>query len=111
MRVRAAGLDERTAAVEVDLERRVEVALRARADDRGEMHDRHLGAVERLAQQGLVADVAAQDLDVGEVVGRGQRGRHVEQDELILGRVARRRRASSVPSMPSPPVITILIAL
>ena len=45
--VRAAGVDERAAAVQVDVERRVEVALRAAAHDRGEMDDRHLRAVER----------------------------------------------------------------
>ena len=88
----AAGRHERAPAVEVDLERGVEVALGAAAHDRGEVHDRDLGAVERLAQQRRVADVAAQDDRVGEVVGRRERGGHVEQHELVAG--ARRAQAA-----------------
>ena len=107
-----AGLHERATAVQVDVQREVEVALGAAAHDRGEVDDRDLGAVERRAQQLRVANVAAQHEHVGEVVGRRDRRGDVEQEQLVLsGRVLRRRRASSTPSMPRPPVITMRIGL
>ena len=95
--VRAAGVDERAPAVEVDLERRVEVALGAAAHDGGEMHDRHLGRCRAPRRSSAASRMSPRStVHVGEVVRRRERGRHVEEDELVLGARRRRRRRAQL---------------
>ena len=92
-------LDQRARALDVDGLRQLGVlGARRVADDRRQVHDR-LGAVERRAAGGGVADVAAQHPGAG----RLERGRHVllavqqrvEHRDLVAGgqQLARRRRA------------------
>ena len=114
-----AGFEDRPGAVDVDGEGPIEVELAAGAHHGRQVEDRDVVAIDQGPNEFDIRDVADDALDTGVSRRELRRSDGIEQDDavdrLLMARRTcqasrpRRRRVSSWPRKPAPPVMTTLM--